>query len=121
MDNKNPVIQIIESSNPIPLDQVPWLKQELEYALKDKIITEDEYSRSISELAYVFAINGQPEDCIIMLANVKNDYFKNAAIQHFRQDSGFHNRCSTVLEIFEYCGWVDSNYEILATQPKGRA
>jgi hypothetical protein len=95
------------------------LKKQLDIALSDKTISEEDYNRSITELSYSFAISGYVEACLSMLFNIKGDYFKKEAIGHFKADSLFFNKCSLILELLSYSGLVD--YDIMCNQPKGNA
>ncbi len=90
------------------------LKEQLDMAFNERIIDEDEYNKSIAELSYLYAINGFPDDCILMLMNLKGDYFQDIGIQHFKEDNEFFSKCYVILEVLNFIGYVP--FDALATQ-----
>lgn len=99
--------------------QASHIKEELDEMLKDNQITEDEYNKSLTELAYSFIIDGYPGDGLQILLTVKGDYFKKAAIKQFEEDAEFFAKCSLIFEVFSYMGYID--YDIMSTQSPGDA
>ncbi len=99
--------------------QADHVKAELDNMLVQKKITEDDYNMNITSLAYEYAINGFMDDCLIMLLNVRSNYFNNAAISKFKEDDIFFNKCQIMFELLAYVGKVP--YDIMTTQKEAQA
>jgi hypothetical protein len=86
--------------------QADIIKEDLDKMLMDKTIGEDEYNKNISALAYEYAINGFPDDCILMLLSLKGDYFQGDGIRHFKEDEAFFSKCYVMFEVLSFVGHV---------------
>lgn len=106
-------------ANEVLMMQVEHIKDALDSMFKEGKMDENSYNKEISLLSYELAINGFPEECMKMLFNIKNDYFKNEAVRHFEQDEEFFSKCSILFEVLSYAGKVP--YDILTTQKEGQA
>lgn len=99
-------------------NQIKSIKADLDDDLIKSVINLDSYNRSITILAYEMAIGGYPDDCLLMLMNIKDDYFNKAAIQHFKDDE-FFRKAVLIFEVLSFMGKVE--YQVLATQKQGEA
>lgn len=99
--------------------QIKQVKIDLDISLNNKELSEPEYNKNIVELAYEYVLNGFPDDCLLMLVNLKSDYFATQAIIDFDEDHLFLRKCSFIFEVLAYVGHVP--FEALCTQPVGKA
>jgi hypothetical protein len=99
--------------------QASYIKSELDYMFETKQITEDNYNKDIVSLAYEYALNRFAEDCLKMLFNIKNNYFKLRAQDHFKEDAIYFAKCSLIFEVLSFVGKVP--YDILCTQKLAKA
>lgn len=99
--------------------QSDQIKDELDTMLATKEITEQTYNKNITSLAYEFALNGFSEDCILMMLNIKGNYFVGDAVVHMDADEAYYKKCIFIFEILSFLGYVP--YDILATQKEGKA
>ncbi len=99
--------------------QSKQIKNDLDDMLMNREISEDHYNKNLTILAYEYAINGCSDDCILLLLDLKGDYFNSAAILHFEEDPGFFGKCSLIFEVLAFVGHVP--YDILTTQKEGKA
>lgn len=77
-------------------------KEESDRLLLEGKITEDQYNRNITVLAYEYVVNGYPFDGVIMLINADQSYFVGKILDHFREDEDFFTKCSVMFEILYY-------------------
>ncbi len=89
--------------------QSDMIKESLDKMLVDRSITEDDYNKNIASLAYEYAINGFPDDCVLTLLFLKGDYFQGAGIQHFKDDEDFFSKCYVILEVLNFIGHVPND------------
>ena len=94
-------------------------KEDLDEMLEAGLISEDQYNKIIVTLAYDYALNGNSDECLLMLINIKSDYFKKEALDHFKDDQEFFDKCIFLFEVLTYLGHIE--YDVLATQPLGKA
>src|SRR4051812_18647979 len=99
--------------------QSDQIKDELDVMFSTKEITEATYNKNITSLAYEFALHGFSEDCILMLLNIKGNYFMGDAATHMEEDESYFKKCVFIFEILSFLGYVP--YDILATQKEGKA
>lgn len=99
--------------------QIDILKKELDDNHANEQISDEDYNKQIAILAYQFAINKFPDECLEMLLNIKGDYFKKEAVKHFKEDESFFNQCSFIFEILSFLNFVP--YDIMATQSAAKA
>ncbi len=101
------------------LMQADIVKEDLDRLSTEKSISDAEYNKNISILAYEYGINGFPDDCLLMLMNLKGDYFQEDAIQHFKDDESFFSKCYLMFEVLNFIGHVPG--DAFATQPIAKA
>ncbi len=99
--------------------QSEMIKESLNKMLSDNSITEAEYNKNITSLAYEYAINGFPDDCVLTLLLLKGDYFQQSGIQHFKDDDTFFSKCYVILEVLNFIGYVPN--DAFCTQPLATA
>lgn len=99
--------------------QINNLKKELDEALSNELLSDEDYNKRITKLSYQYAINGFPDECLVMLLNIRGDYFKKVAVSHFIEDNDFYHECSFIFEILSFVDHIP--YDILATQASAKA
>ena len=99
--------------------QSNYVKSELDKKLASHQISEPEYNKNITILAYEYALYGMPEDCLKMLEFIKSDYFNNKAIEHFEQDDEYFNKAVLIFEVLSFIGHIP--YDIECTQSEAKA
>lgn len=103
-----------EESPDTVLSNNEMLKEQLDIAYSDEVINDGEYNKALSEIGYLYAINGLTDDCLLTLVNLKGDYFQGLAIQHFKEDELFFSKCFLMFEVLNFIGHAP--YDAFCTQ-----
>lgn len=99
--------------------QVNDIKSSLDEQFEKNEITEAEYNKNIVKLSYEYAINGYHQDCLLMLMNSTEDYFKRYAEQDFMADEAYFQKATLVFEILSLVGYTP--FDLSCTQKEAQA
>lgn len=99
--------------------QVNHIKEELDYMLNNKQMSEEDYNKNIVLLAYEYSINGFPDDCLLMLLNTTPNYFNKIAPTQFKEDEVYFTKCTLIFEVLAHIGYTP--YDIMCNQPEAKA
>jgi hypothetical protein len=95
-----------------------FVRQDLGERLKEGLISDCEYDKGLISLSYEYFLHGHIEDGLMVLCEVKDEYFAKTMVEHL-EDLEFNKKCLFIFDILDWKGFIP--YNTLATQKPGKA
>ncbi len=101
------------------LDDIEYNRYILESKFKNSEISLSQYSQGLIKLTYDLAYMGLPDDALLMLILIPEEYFDKPIFDDFDKNEELQRKCLFIFSVLDFANFI--SYDIDATQSVAQA